>query len=167
MTFPHVIKDEGRTIILNGELAHALISEPHFIWLDTYRERTEGGYSLFVRKPHEIPCYAGNCPVNTISHLIDHHECPKDNCERTLQDILGKREQKLVDCMIACDLLEIARQKARQVVVVSSDDDIWPAIRTVVNAGTALYHVHTRSRKLMPQKYTDSLSDRYTSTIGF
>jgi len=55
-------------------------------------------------------------------------------------------EQKLVDVMLATDLLYLARGCSQPcVVLVSSDQDLWPAILEASDSGTVLVHVQTQS----------------------
>jgi uncharacterized LabA/DUF88 family protein len=165
--FPVIKREADRTICIEGALAASLLSEPQFVWLHTYRERGEAGATLYAKEPHAISCYASGCPAALFRHFVNTRSCPKGSCDKHLHDVLERREQKLVDSMMICDVLELSRQGADQIVVVTSDDDLWPAIRTAVNAGTKLHQVHTRSRPLLPERYTTSLSGMYTAVVGF
>jgi uncharacterized LabA/DUF88 family protein len=70
------------------------------------------------------------------------------------EQLIYKSEQKLVDTMLAADLIYLCLQRDRKVAVVSSDDDMWPAIKTVLNLGMTVLHVHTSAGRRTPQFYT-------------
>jgi hypothetical protein len=72
-------------------------------------------------------------------------KCPNSMCPFTLQDFLSKPTQKLVDSMIVCDLLLVSNSNAR-VVVVSSDDDLWPGIYTALGCGCQIIRIRTSTK---------------------
>ena len=73
-------------------------------------------------------------------------------------DVLQKWEQKLVDTMLVSDLIFLATRGERDLVVVSSDDDIWPGIRTALQLGARVTQVHTGGRET-PADYTRGVND--------
>jgi uncharacterized LabA/DUF88 family protein len=78
---------------------------------------------------------------------------------------LIKREQKLVDVMLACDLLHLVETRPSEfVVIVTSDQDLWPAIRQVFEKTTLVIHIHTK-RQQTPLYYSRSIGTRYTELM--
>ena len=61
------------------------------------------------------------------------------------QLIVRRREQKLVDTMLAADVFFNVHSNAHQIALVSSDDDLWPAINTALQFGVEVIHLHTVS----------------------
>lgn len=71
--------------------------------------------------------------------------CTAPGCIKTLGDILVRDEQKMVDTMIVADIAHLAlRAKASDVVVVSSDTDMWPGVLLALRAGCSITHIHTK-----------------------
>jgi uncharacterized LabA/DUF88 family protein len=67
-------------------------------------------------------------------------------CGVRLDDILVRDEQKMVDTMIVADIAYKALvDKVSDIVIVSSDTDMWPGVMLALRAGCYVTHVHTRS----------------------
>lgn len=64
-----------------------------------------------------------------------------------------KREQKLVDTMLSADLLHLASEEYQTVVVVTSDDDMIPAVRQALLNDVQIVHIHTGPYKQTPTHY--------------
>lgn len=88
------------------------------------------------------------CPTRALSHFSrsPNTPCPVDGCSLTARDVFFRREQKMVDTMLACDILWLALQDdCGGILVCSNDVDVVPplvvAMQTVpialVKRGTA------------------------------
>lgn len=88
-----------------------------------------------------IACW--RCPLRPGYDFFVKGRCPEQDCEVTRPLVIRRREQKLVDTMLAADALFHTHSEDRQIAVVSSDDDLWPAIRMALQFGLYVVHVHT------------------------
>lgn len=55
--------------------------------------------------------------------------------------------------MLTADVIHIARRSAEPVAVVTSDDDLWPGIHTILVAGTPAIQVHTKPGAITRHPY--------------
>jgi uncharacterized LabA/DUF88 family protein len=60
---------------------------------------------------------------------------------------MHKREQKLVDTMMVADMIHLASIGEPAIVIVSSDDDMWPGMISTLVAGVRVIHVQTSGLK--------------------
>ena len=137
-------RTDRRSITLNVELAYSIKWDPaHHLWY-TLRPRT-GLRRIDLMDPSSlIGCrLADRCPLRPGYEFLTHGTCPEQSCEVTSQQAMKRREQKLVDTMLAADVFFNAYDKEQRIAVVSSDDDLWPAIRTALQLGVEVIHVHT------------------------
>ena len=88
--------------------------------------------------------------------FLENQRCPGQDCWVTQEQVLRKGEQKLIDTMIVSDVIFLATQGCKDLVVVSSDDDIWPGIRTAAELGASVTLVHTRNRPI-PAAYSSGV----------
>ena len=93
-----------------------------------------------------------------VADFLEEQRCPGNGCTVRQNDVLQKWEQKLVDTMLVSDLIFLATRGERDLVVVSSDDDIWPGIRTALQLGARVTQVHTGGRET-PADYTRGVND--------
>lgn len=126
-----------------AELAWALVEEPTHHLLDTYRKK-RFPYNLRFTDPAGLGCRATHCPLSSLPLLFNTECCPEASCAITLGDILHRAEQKLVDTMLTCDMIHTANQPGDLVIVISDDDDLLPAIRTVSLRGTPVLRIHPK-----------------------
>lgn len=78
----------------------------------------------------------------------------------TTEDLIVRNEQKLVDSMMATDLMSLHLSSQEELVVVSSDDDLWPSLRLLLHRGHTIYHVHTKPNRPTPTFYTQRVPAR-------
>lgn len=72
--------------------------------------------------------------------------CGKSGCLTKLGDIFVRDEQKMVDTLIVADIAHQALvERATNIVVVSSDTDMWPGVLLALRAGCSVSHIHTRN----------------------
>ena len=149
------------TLIVNAELAYSLKIDPATHLWHTFRQR---GYpnGLGCHNPVSVGCTAPTCTLMPMHSFIATQRCPVAGCGIVPNKLLYKNEQKLVDTMLASDLLFLHIQKQPKVVVVSSDDDMWPAIKTVLDLGMTVYHIHTHSGRRTPSFYSHRPRPSYT-----
>jgi hypothetical protein len=93
--------------------------------------------------------------------LMSSGGCSTPGCGVGVSEVLFRAEQKLVDTMLVADLIYFATQNRDRLVVVSSDDDVWPGIHTAVIHGAKIHHVQTISGRMTPSHYSRLVSGTY------
>lgn len=86
-----------------------------------------------------------SCGLQMYSGLTHATQCGNPGCNSKLADVFVRDEQKMVDTLIVADIAHQAfAAKATDVVVVSSDTDMWPGVLLALRAGCAVTHIHTK-----------------------
>jgi hypothetical protein len=162
--FPTVLAlGAGNTVArirVTVDLALSMIIDPQTVLLNTYRRRA--GVSHLGSRP--LP-WAGcihpvNCPVSAVHTFLASSRCPAPACAVEPNAVLERPEQKLVDTMFTADLIKLSSQE-RRLAVVSSDDDMWPGIKTALISGAAVVHVHPKAGRVTPTVYSRSAGNSY------
>lgn len=145
------------TSLVSVEMAYSLEVDPNRHICHTVRTRPFGA---FVDSEPSVygSCTQAHCPVRHVVDFLSQQRCPTHGCNVTQADLLRKTEQKLVDTMLISDLLFLTMRKIPGLVVVSSDDDLWPGIRTSIGLGGDIVLLHTRKRRTLPGEYTVGLA---------
>ncbi len=142
------------TVTVRASLADGLIALPGRDFIDTYREQAvETNKWRQVVAPYRACAAPGSCSLRAVADVLSSMSCPVPSCAVRLPHVLTRGEQKLVDTMLVADMAEIARQKAGPIVLLSSDDDIWPGVVAAVTLGTHVHHFQSRSR-VAPAHYS-------------
>jgi hypothetical protein len=151
-------------LIAAVEFAYSLICEPAVHLPYTYRERTATNLGC-KPAPFHACANATGCPLSHLAGFINAGACPSHACAVQRDDVLFRPEQKLVDTLLVSDLLYLANSGSNDLlVVVSTDDDMWPGIRLALLGGRRVLQVHpVRGRSLhsryivrMPTGYLQS-----------
>lgn len=70
--------------------------------------------------------------------------CSNSGCNSKLADVFVRDEQKMVDTLIVADIAhQVFIGKATDIVVASSDTDMWPGILLALQTGCTVTHIHT------------------------
>ena len=148
------------SLTVSVELAYTLAAEPARRLLHTYRLRgvPEG---LHCRHPSSAGCLKATCPLVPVYEFIERGCCPEIGCRIGPADLIYRGEQKLVDTMLAADVIYYAWTGEPEVCVVTSDDDLWPGMRTAMALGARILHVHTRPARSTPSAYCTGLESSY------
>ena len=86
------------------------------------------------------------CGLNQFISLSHRTTCATPGCLSCLADVFVRDEQKMVDTMIVADIAhQVLNGRATDIVVVSSDTDMWPGVLLAVQAKCRVTHVHTRA----------------------
>ena len=146
--FPKIIRlpfDNGEYIKLttNAELAVSLMKEPGHHLFNTLRRRERPG-NIRVEEPNNVGCTDLDCVLPLMKKLINKGRCPKASCGVTYGKLIYRQEQKIVDTMLTCDLIHAASEQAHKIILVSSDDDFLPPLRTVTLSGTEAVRFHPK-----------------------
>lgn len=88
----------------------------------------------------------GACGFSHFTTLSEASVCGGAGCVTKLGDILVRDEQKMVDTLIVADIAhQVFVAKTNEIVVVSSDTDMWPGVLLALRAGCMVIHVHTKA----------------------
>lgn len=150
-------KDEAGNVVqvtVRMELARTLACDPLTPLTHTYRRRSLP-YGLRCKPMPPQGCTAlSGCPLIPFGVMLRQEECPQGGCLVRPGDVLERAEQKLVDSMLTVDLLFlISRNGARELCLVSADDDMWPGIRTALLTGASVVHVCPKRTLAAPEHY--------------
>ncbi len=147
-------------ILANAELAYSIAAEPHRHLLHTYRVRGMPR-ALGCRSPSSAGCRNPNCPLLSMHRLFVNGHCQVPGCTLGIEDFIYRSEQKLVDTMLAVDLLFYATRGEDALAVVTSDDDLWPAIRAALMLGRPIFHIHANPGRRTPTFYSTGSGTNY------
>jgi hypothetical protein len=142
------------------DLAYALEAEPGMPYMSTFRRR-EPTTNLSCHDPASKGCRQSPCPMAEVRSVLLSGRCPSAGCAFRTTDLLYRPQQKLVDTMLAIDLVHLATP-GTTVAVVTSDDDIVPAMRFATLRGGIVLHLHTHSGYRIAPHYPRSAGRGYT-----
>ena len=150
--FPAIIRVPNQTgeiasFAVNAELAVAMMEEPSHHLFGTYRKKGKPG-NLRVQQPAEVGCTDPACPLPLAKSLLKTGSCPISSCAVTAADLVYRHEQKIVDTMLACDMVYAPTQDYSQLILVSGDDDFLPPLRTVLLRGTPVARFHPKPNRI-------------------
>ena len=147
---------------VSADLARSLLLDPMHDLLHTLRRAFPPIHNI-SSVPFRGCTRPNTCPLAGIEPLVRSGVCPDSSCDTRLSAVFPRgKQQKLVDTMLVADLIYLAAASAGSptLVVVSSDDDLWPGIRTALHFGASVHHIHTSSRRTS-QSYTSAVTARY------
>ncbi len=121
--------------IINGkiELATTLHIKPDFVWLHTHKE-TSG--MKRIRINHECIdtiCVLNKdtCPKYSLYKFTQtkDNKCHIQSCENIQKDVFKGAEQKMVDTLIACDIISVSQDSNMNgLILISDDQDHLPSL---------------------------------------
>lgn len=159
----HTVTDGVATkkVVVNVEMAYSLKIDPGTDIWHTYRMRN-APRGLSCANPVMVGCPVTPCQLLNTHLFFKENKCPEAVCTIEPKQLINRGEQKLIDGMLAADLYYLHLQKEPHVVVVSSDDDMWPAIRTVLDLGMHVIQVHPLKGHRVPMYYPRGRAPKYT-----
>lgn len=90
-------------------------------------------------------CLGSGCGFDNFARMSSDHSCNSEGCQVRLIDILVRDEQKMVDTLMVADIARAALiDRCSDIVIASSDTDMWPGLMLALGAGCYVTHVHTR-----------------------
>jgi uncharacterized LabA/DUF88 family protein len=139
--FPAIIRIPRKdnitlTLTSNAELAVSLLQEPGHHLFNTFRRKGKPK-NIRVEKPVDVGCVDSGCLLPQMKKLLTSGACPKAGCAVTNSNLIYRREQKIVDTMLTCDLIHAVDIVSGWVILISGDDDFLPPLRTVLLRGGA------------------------------
>lgn len=147
--FPAIIRvntsdNKVCTIRTVSQLALSLLEEPSHHLFSTYRRKGRPS-NIRVETPQNIGCAQVDCVLPYAKKLLQTGKCSIAGCSTNSDSLVYRHEQKIVDTMLTCDLLYLGKQGYDQILIVSSDDDFLPPIRSVILQGAKLIRVHPKA----------------------
>lgn len=140
------------------ELASSLVGDRSTM-THTYRRRSLPAGITCARPPFSGCGCPSQCAIEGIASFIYEDVCPHPSCDVKPRTVLARNEQKLVDSMMVVDLLRLAQTTSELLVLVSSDDDLWPGIRGALLYEAHVLHVHGRRS---PSQYQLLTTKKYS-----
>jgi hypothetical protein len=134
----------SKPIVLNAELAIAILSRPTEALTHTYVKRERVSNLDCKDPPYEGCSQPQSCPIRGFREFLTRQRCDQSSCTVSPDGVLQRAEQKLADTMLAVDLCTLAAQRTNRVVVLSDDYDAWPAILASVSWGTEVIQLRSR-----------------------
>ncbi len=99
-----------------------------------------------------------SCGMQSFRNLRNTTSCTDTGCSIELGDMLVRDEQKMVDTLIVADMAYVAYgRKAHDIVLVSSDNDMWPGVLVAIRAGCFVTHIHTKVGRRTPRHLLQTL----------
>lgn len=147
-SFPAIIRvpnlSAGLTPIrVNASLAVALSEDPSHLLFNTFRKKGRPN-NVRVQSPQDAGCARVECTLTLLKKFLKTGKCPTASCAITSDSLIYRSEQKLVDTMLACDLLYAQMHGVDYIVLVSGDDDFIPPVRTLLLRGAPVVRVHPK-----------------------
>ena len=165
--FPTVLRfaDQGRQRRIRAvvDLARSLLIKPNNNLLNTFRSRREGLRFNRTSGPYPGCSMPDHCLMSVLGPWVSRRSCPAVTCDAKLRDIFVRRGQKLVDTMLTADAIFMASSQSNiTLVVVTNDDDLWPAICTAGHLGASIHHIHPISNRRTPDLYLPTAPRSYS-----
>ncbi len=143
--------------ICNSELAFSLIEVPGEIYFNTFRRKVVNK-SMRPLSKAKLGCEIDTCLADQFHKCFSERKCIHTNCQRPLSDFIHRNEQKMVDTLIICDILH-GSSIYDHCILISSDEDFVPLIRTFLNRNSNITLVETKSN-------STSLSVKYNLKLN-
>jgi len=129
-------------VLVGVEIARSLAANQQAPLHHTFRRRPFSG-KLYFRRP-STSCTATTCPLDVLDTFLSDQCCPTTGCPVEQHHVLDRCEQKLVDTMLVSDLIFWASRPNHPILsILSSDDDMWPGIRTAITFAQPIIQIHT------------------------
>lgn len=146
--FPTIIRVPNQSggltpISVNASLAVALSEDPAHLLFNTFRKKGRPN-NVRVQNPQDAGCIKNDCSLTLLKKFLKTGKCPTASCSSSSNSLIYRSEQKLVDTMLACDLLHAQMQRLDYIVLVSDDDDFIPPVRTLLLRGAPIVRVHPK-----------------------
>lgn len=164
--FPKVFRfaeqGEQRRIRAVVDLARSLLIRPEHDILNTFRSHRGVARLHSTAPPYPGCSMPDRCLMSVLGPWVGRRSCPVVTCDAKLRDIFVRRGQKLVDTMLTADAIFVAStQSNTTLVIVTNDDDLWPAICTAGHLGASIHHIHPRRNRKTPELYLPSAPASY------
>lgn len=164
--FPRVVTVTDSTgnvkVTVRAEMAYALECDPRSVLRDTFRTKSSPRNLRGKSLPYSGCARPTGCPIAVIGAFLTAGVCQQTGCTAIVDSVIERAEQKLVDGMIVADMLHLSTRATEPIAIVSSDDDLWPAVHGAVIYGANVYHVQTHAGRAAPAHYSRLISGQYS-----
>lgn len=126
------LQNRGRWVRWNMEYVISAYGTNHF-WDNTYRQK-DGLPRIIVKtdfQQERCGIDKNRCPVEIVKKISKGPEklCQVDGCSLKAGEIFQTFGQKMIDTLMACDILNIAEEQETEAIAVMTDDvDLLPAL---------------------------------------
>jgi hypothetical protein len=153
---------DGAVTLVDVELVYSSLAHPKVVVGNTYREQRIRGGIKCEERPW-IQCSENlNCPLVVVESFFNQGACINSLCTIRPEDVLFRKEQKVVDTMMVADLAHADSQGYDRLCVVSRDDDIWPGLGIATLKAKCLIHITTAASIRMPSYFSALPSPPYS-----
>jgi hypothetical protein len=129
------IHSSKQDILIHGEVEFVteILQIPQFKWFHTYKEREGISHVRINHDNISELCHNSKelCPVFILSSFTKSKSkmCKVSGCTHVQKDVFISKEQKMVDTLIACDIISLMdNQEVHSMFLVSEDMDHLPAL---------------------------------------
>lgn len=131
--FPLAVTSPSSIVHGSIQVVTSMFGLPTLQWLSTFRQRTGLPRLRLSQSPYPAACVdqSVSCPIKTLHSISKDRQrtCSVRSCGVRSYDAFICFEQKMVDTMMACDVLTLSDSAEITGIVVLTDDvDILPAI---------------------------------------
>jgi hypothetical protein len=154
-------------VVATAELALSMVCAPSEHLWDTYRRKAPP-QNLKSAHPIDLGCRDINCPLVGVHEYIKTRRCPSRACAIDVGSMIYRGQQKMVDTMLAVDLLHHAREPdvtGQPIVLISNDHDYWPPMRAALHLGSPVTQVDPRTTQPLPEYYTSKAGPQFRSVF--
>jgi uncharacterized LabA/DUF88 family protein len=152
----------GRPVKVGVELAYAMLVAPDQHLIKTVRTSNAPHRAVKMGSPRSHGCKRETCYLKGIRAFFSKGYCTHPGCDVKSTQLMGSTQsQKLVDTMITADVLHACADGARSLALVSSDDDMVPAVLQALRNEVEVIHLHTGPRDQTPAYYIQPGQKRY------
>lgn len=155
--FPIVLTNKRKLIHGQIEFATELLQIPNFTWFYTFKEKPGIPHLRINRNNSSEVCEKSkeHCPVYLLSNFTKSKSkyCKVPDCMNRQKDVFFSREQKMVDTLIACDIISLYEDpEIDSFFLISDDMDHLPALAygSVKNNSSSKVHICIRNKSLAP-----------------
>lgn len=131
--FPYVNLSKMKRVNGSIDLAFSLFSLPDFKWKNTRQEK-KGLPNLRINSDALTETCLNNkehCPIKIMQKFTKKKGkfCSVESCSNRNEDVFISFQQKMVDTMLACDLITFAeKENYSEIILISDDTDFLPSL---------------------------------------
>jgi hypothetical protein len=151
---PFPVPHTDRAGLLQGSLSLVtrLLALPRIEWTTTFRRKRGLPRLRLLDAPYPTKCLdqSPSCPIRTLYSFSRRRAaaCSVSGCTVTNEDAFLCMEQKMVDTLLACDLLALSGEPSlASLLVLSDDSDFLPAVAVAANVLTAPITIYSRNNQ--------------------
>lgn len=155
--FPIILRNQNRIIHGDIEFATELLEIPNFKWFHTFKERAGIPHLRINKEKINSSCNSAKelCPIHILSSFTKSKTriCKAPNCNNLQKDVFITREQKMVDTIIACDIISLFEDsEIHSIFLISDDMDHLPALAfgSIKNKKTKNAYLFLSNEKIVP-----------------